>query len=66
LTPLETLRGMTIWNALATFTEQDLGTIEVGKRADLTVVDRDLATSSPEGLGKAKVVATFVNGERVH
>lgn len=66
LTPLETLRGMTIWNALATFTEQDLGTIEVGKRADLTVVDRDLATSGPEGLRKAKVVATFVNGERVH
>ncbi len=66
LSPLETLRGMTIWNALATFTEQDLGTIEVGKRADLTVVDRDLATSGPEGLRKAKVVATFVNGERVH
>jgi predicted amidohydrolase YtcJ len=66
LSPMETLRGMTLWNALATFTEQDLGTIEVGKRADLTVVDRDLATSSPEGLGKAKVVATFVNGERVH
>jgi len=66
LSPMEALRGMTIWNALATFTEQDLGTIEVGKRADLTVVDRDLATSSPEGLGKAKVVATFVNGERVH
>lgn len=65
LSPLEALRGMTIWNALATFTETDLGTIEVGKRADLTVVDRDLATSSPEGLRKAKVVATFVNGERV-
>jgi predicted amidohydrolase YtcJ len=57
---------MTIWNALATFTEKDLGTIEVGKRADLTVVDRDLATSTPEGLRKANVVATFVNGERVY
>lgn len=66
LSPLEALRGMTIWNALATFTEKDLGTIEVGKRADLTVVDRDLTNSGPEGLRKAKVVATFVNGERVH
>ncbi|MFT3886537.1 MAG: amidohydrolase [Flavobacteriales bacterium] len=61
----QALRGMTIWNALATFTENDLGTLEVGKRADLTVVDRDLLRTSDDGLRKAKVVATFVNGERV-
>lgn len=65
LTRDQALRGMTIWNALATFTENDLGTLEVGKRADLTVVDRDLLTADGTGLRKAKVVATFVNGERV-
>lgn len=66
LKPMDALRGMTIWNALATFTEDELGSLEPGKRADLTVVDRDLAKADAEGLRKARVVATFVNGERLH
>jgi predicted amidohydrolase YtcJ len=61
----EAMRGMTIWNALASFTEKDLGSLEVGKFADFTVVDRDLLTVSEEELLKAKVKATFVNGEQV-
>ncbi|MBK8582950.1 MAG: amidohydrolase [Flavobacteriales bacterium] len=61
----EAMRGMTIWNALASFTEKDLGSLEVGKFADFTVVDRDLLTVSEEELLKAKVTATFVNGEQV-
>ena len=65
LSPKDALLGMTLWNALATFTENDLGTIEVGKRADFTVVDRDLLKSDEEGLKKAKVVATFVDGDQM-
>ena len=61
----EALHGMTIWNALATFTEKDLGSLETGKSADFTVVDRDLLTVSEGDLLKAKVTATFVNGEQV-
>ena len=38
----DALLGMTLWNALATFTEHEVGSIEVGKRADFTIVDRDL------------------------
>lgn len=63
---MDALRGMTIWNAIATFTENDLGSLEVGKRADLTIVDRDLLKVDGEGLRRAKVVATFVDGERVN
>jgi predicted amidohydrolase YtcJ len=59
------MRGMTIWNAMATFTEKDLGTLEVGKFADFTVVDRDLMTASEQGLTQAKVTATYINGEAV-
>lgn len=62
----DALRGMTIWNAIASFTENELGTLEVGKLADLVVVDRDLLNADEQGLRKAKVVATFVNGEQVH
>lgn len=66
LTRDQALRGMTIWNAIATFTENDLGTLEVGKRADFTVMDRDLLEADATGLRKARVEATFVNGEGVY
>lgn len=59
-------RGMTLWNALATFTEQDLGSLEPGKRADFTVVDRDLLAVPDAELPKAKVTETFINGEQVY
>jgi predicted amidohydrolase YtcJ len=62
---MDAMRGMTIWNAMATFTEKDLGTLEVGKFADFTVVDRDLMTASEAELATAKVVATYINGEQV-
>lgn len=65
LSRMDALRGMTIWNAIATFTEDDLGSLEVGKRADLTIVDRDLLKMEADGLRRARVVATFVDGERV-
>lgn len=62
----DALLGMTLWNALSTFTENEVGSIEVGKRADFTIVDRDLIKSDEEGLRKAKVLATIVSGEFVH
>lgn len=65
LTREEALRGMTQWNALATFTENDLGSLEPGKKADFTVVDRDLLAVGDEQLKRASVQATFVNGEQV-
>jgi hypothetical protein len=61
----DALRGMTIWNAIAAFREGDLGSLEAGKLADLTVVNMDLENASPSALPKARVVATFVGGERV-
>lgn len=63
LSRADALRGMTVWNALATFTEKDLGTLEVGKFADFTVVDRDLLTVPEAELLRAKVTATYINGE---
>ena len=66
LSPRDALLGMTLWNAMSTFTENELGTIETGKRADFSVVDRDLLKAGEEGLRKAKVMATIVNGEIVH
>lgn len=66
LSRLDALRGMTIWNAIAAMQEGDLGTLEVGKRADITVVNADLERAPADALRLAKVTATFVDGERVH
>lgn len=66
LSPLDALRGMTIWNAIASFTENEVGSLEVGKRADLTVVDGDLLKLNADGAARVRVQATFVNGEQVH
>lgn len=59
----DALLGMTLWNAIASFTENDLGSLEVGKRGDFTVVDRDLEKTDAAGLLRAKVIATAVDGE---
>jgi hypothetical protein len=42
------------------------GSIEVGKRADLAVLDRDVFANPVEEIADASVVLTFVDGERVH
>ena len=66
LTATEALRGMTIWNAIATFNEGELGTLEPGKWADLTVVNVDLAAADKALLNKARVLSTYIRGEQVY
>ncbi len=65
LSRIDALRGMTIWNAIAGFSENVLGTLETGKFADFVVLDRELLEVSDEWLWQAKVITTFVNGENV-
>lgn len=60
----DALKGMTIWNAIASFTENDLGSLESGKRADFVVVDRPLTKDAVSM--KARVLATFINGEELY
>ena len=61
----QTIRGMTIWAAKADFLEKEVGSIEVGKKADFVIMDRDLMVV-PEGeLLGVKVVATYSGGKRM-
>lgn len=66
LTPEQTLRGMTIWAAIASFEENEKGSIEVGKMADMVVLDKDILNLSGTKILEAKILSTYVNGEKVY
>ena len=63
LTPEQALRGMTQWVALSQFQESDLGTIEPGKRADFTWVDRNWLDVEPAAVGQSQVKGTCIGGQ---
>lgn len=62
----ELIHAYTWGAAYAERREDELGTLEEGKLADITVVDRDLLTSSPEQVKEAQVLYTIVNGKVVY
>ncbi|RDK83224.1 amidohydrolase [Marinirhabdus gelatinilytica] len=65
LTREETLKGMTLWAAFSNFEEDEKGSIEEGKPADFTVLDRNIMEIPADSIPKVKVLATFINGEKV-
>ena len=60
------LKMFTLWPAYASFREDELGTIEVGKRADFTAFDVDLMTAPAADIPKGHAVLTVVDGVVVH
>jgi predicted amidohydrolase YtcJ len=65
LSPQEALYGMTIWAAKASFLETEIGSIEVGKAADFTVLDTDILTTEAANIPLTKVSWVFISGECV-
>lgn len=62
----QTLKGMTIWAAFSNFEEEEKGSIEVDKFADFVILNQDIMTISGNKIPETKVVATYLNGERVY
>jgi hypothetical protein len=60
------LKMFTLWPAYASFREDELGTIEAGKRADFTAFDVDLMTVPEADIPKGRAVLTVVDGRVVH
>lgn len=60
------LKMFTLWPAYASFRENELGTIEVGKRGDFTAFDIDLMTVPAADIPKGRAVLTVVDGQIVH
>lgn len=67
-------QGVTVEEALAMYTrnaaflqfeEATKGTLEVGKRADLVILDRDPLAMEPAAIGDLRVCATMIGGRMV-
>jgi predicted amidohydrolase YtcJ len=60
------LRSYTAWGSRQMFLEDKIGTLEVGKRADIAVWDRDLYSVSSEQVKDLKCLMTLLDGEVVY
>jgi predicted amidohydrolase YtcJ len=60
------LRSYTIWAAHQMFMEEKIGSIEVGKYADIAVWDTDLYTAAPAAIKEMKCRMTLLEGEVVY
>ncbi len=63
LTRSEALKMFTLWPAFASFAEDQIGSIAVGKKADFTAFDVDLMTAIEADIPKGKALLTVVDGE---
>lgn len=66
ITRQEAIRLYTINNAYLTFSENDRGSIEKGKWADLIVLDRDLLECPEADMAETQVLQTYVGGKQVY
>jgi predicted amidohydrolase YtcJ len=62
---IDALAAFTNGSAWVNHLDGDTGTLEVGKLADLAVLDRDLFDRTAGAIGEARVVGTFVEGAPV-
>ncbi len=63
VTRAEALQMFTIWPAYASFQENLLGTIEIGKQADFTAFSKDIMTVPESEILAAEPVLTIVAGD---
>ena len=66
LTLEDALRAYTLDAAYLIDAETFTGSLEVGKRADLIVVDTDLFSATTDEIAATKVLTTMMNGRIVH
>jgi len=66
LTPDQVLRAITIDAAYELHQERETGSLEVGKFADLIVLDRNPLKIAPEEIANVKVLETVVGGKTVY
>jgi len=63
MTRMEALKSYTINGAYASFQDEKLGSLEIGKLADIVILTNDLTTIADENILKTKVETTIVGGK---
>jgi hypothetical protein len=66
LTAMQALRGITIMAARQLHCDDAVGSLEVGKVADLVALDRDPLSIDPHDIANVKVLATILGGKTVY
>lgn len=66
VTPYQALKSITAWAAYQHFEEATKGTLEMGKLADLVVLDQNPLTIDPMLIKDIKVLQTIKEGETVY
>jgi hypothetical protein len=62
----DAVRAYTRGSAYAAFSDDRVGTLEVGKLADLAVLSQDIFSADPLTVGKTHVTLTMVGGKIVY
>jgi predicted amidohydrolase YtcJ len=62
---VDALAAFTVGTAWVNHLEREVGSLEVGKAADLVVLDRDLFDRGAGAIGEARVLGTFIGGAPV-
>ena len=66
LTPYEALKGITDWSAYQHFEEDTKGTLEVGKLADMVILDKNPLKVPEEEIKNIVVLETYKEGVKVY
>ncbi len=63
---LDALKMYTLGSAWFSFDEQQMGSLETGKLADMVILNKDVLAISDEELKLIRAEMTYVNGKKVY
>jgi predicted amidohydrolase YtcJ len=63
--PLDALKAMTLWSAYQHFEDGIKGSLEVGKQADMVILDKNPLTVPANTIRNIKVIETINNGKSI-
>jgi predicted amidohydrolase YtcJ len=66
LTPYEALKAITIWSAYQHFEDDNKGTLEEGKLADLVILDANPLKVNPDAIKDITVLETIKEGRSIY
>jgi predicted amidohydrolase YtcJ len=66
ISPMDALRAVTIWGAYLYFEENEKGSVEPGKRADLVVLSANPLTVDDATIKDIKVLQTIKDGKMIY